>query len=273
VKTMKLNLITLSIFAGLASIGSAQGYFHDDFSSNSQLNYYGVDREAPQSVTTGTYFGKTAMNLHVWDDSAQTNSFYDFQGLQRYGDTGHTTGFQLPGVGTRLSMDIYLPSSWNGTTGGSNDKRGGDLWARYDDTTQPIGSDAYPTVGFYNEGDGAGLRIETFGTYSGITDSLPLSTGHVQLDGWNNLAMEFDGTSLKSYVNGTLVDIDSDPGWQNVTTLESGFVQGWRPLSWIGTTNNYDVTVTNFQAVPEPACFAVLGLGGLALIRRRRNKK
>ena len=268
---MKLNLFTLSIFAGLASIGSAQGYFSDDFSSPSQLNYYGVDREAPQSVTTGNYFGHSAMNLHVWDDSAQTQQFYDFQGMQRYGDVGHTTGFQLPAVGTRLSMDIYVPTSWNGTTGGSNDKRGGDLWARFDDTTQTIGNDAYPTVGFYNEGQGAGLGIETFDTYTGNINVFSLASANVQLDGWNNLAMEFDGTSLKSYVNGVLLHTDSDAGWANVATLESGFVQGWRPLSWIGTTNNYDVTVDNFQAVPEPASFAVLGLGGLMMIRRRKK--
>ena len=213
------------------------------------------------------------MNMHVWDDTLQINSFFDFQGLQRYGDTAHTTGFQLPAIGTRLSMDIFLPSSWNGTSGGSNDKRGGDLWARYDDTTIPDpGNDPYPTVGFYNEGDGLGLRIETYGGYSGIIDSINLAAGNVQLDAWNNLAMEFDGTSLKSYVNGNLIDIDGDPGYSNVATLEGAYVQGWRPISWLNTSNNYDVTVTNVQAVPEPATFAALGFGGLMMIRRRRSK-
>jgi hypothetical protein len=270
---MKINFITLTIFTGLASIGNAQGYFSDDFSSAGQLNNYGIDRESPQSYNTGTYFGHSALNMHVWDDSAQTNSFYDFQGLQRYGNSAHTTGFQLSAVGTRLSMDIYVPSSWNGTTSGSDDKRGGDLWARFDDTTQNVGNDAYPTVGFYNEGDGKGLAIETFDTFTGNISVTSLSTANVSLDGWNNLAMEFDGTSLNSYVNGILVHSDSDAGWANVASLEGAFVQGWRPLSWVGTTNNYDVTVDNLQAVPEPATFAVLGLGGLALIRRRRTNK
>ncbi len=44
---MKTHIFTISIIAGLASMGNAQGYFSDDFSSSSQLNYYGVDREAP----------------------------------------------------------------------------------------------------------------------------------------------------------------------------------------------------------------------------------
>lgn len=270
---MKINFITLTIIAGLASVGNAQGYFNDDYSSPTQLNYYGIDRESPQSYNTGSYFGHSALNMHIWDDSAQTNSFYNFQGLQRYGDTAHTTGFQLAAIGTRLSMDIYVPSSWNGTTGGSNDKRGGDLWARYDDTTQTIGNDAYPTVGFYNEGDGNGLAIETFDTYTGNIGVYSLALGNVTLDAWNNVAMEFDGTSLNSYVNGILIHSDNDAGWANVTTLEGGFVQGWRPTSWIGTGNNYDVTVDNLQTVPEPASFAVLGIGGLALLRRRKSKR
>ncbi len=192
--------------------------------------------------------------------------------MQRYGDTAHSTGFQLPAVGSRLSMDIYVPSSWNGTTLGSDDKRGGDLWARFDDTTQTVGNDAYPTIGLYNEGDGNGLNIETFDTYTGNISVYSLATGNVQLDGWNNLAMEFDGTSLKSYVNGVLVHSDNDAGWANVATLESGFIQGWRPLSWVGTTNSYDVVVDNFQAVPEPTSMAALGFGGLALLRKRRKK-
>ena len=257
----------------MASVGNAQGYFSDDFSSASQLNYYGVDREAPQSFTTGTYFGHSAAKLTVWDDSGQTDPFYDFQGMQRYGNTAHTASFGLPQVGTRLSMDIYVPSSWNGTSLGSDDKRGGDLWARYDDSTQTVGNDAYPTLGFYNEGDGNGLNIETYDTFTGQVSVIGLGVANVQLDGWNNLAMEFDGTSLNSYVNGVLVHSDSNAGWANVVGLEAGFVQGWRPLSWVGSSNTYDVVIDNFQAVPEPTSMAALGLGGLALLRKRRSKK
>jgi hypothetical protein len=62
---MKINFITLTIITGLASIGNAQGYFSDDFSSASQLDNYGVDRESPQSYNTGTYFGHSALNMHV----------------------------------------------------------------------------------------------------------------------------------------------------------------------------------------------------------------
>ena len=275
--TMKTNLITISIFAGLASLGNAQTLVHDDFSSSSQLDYYGTDRRAPQSVTTGTYFGKTAVDLHVFDESSAPDPFYDFQGIQRYADTAHTTGFGIPAGGSMLSLDFYIPSTWNGTTGGANDKRGGDLWARFHDTTSPsIGYDAYPTVGFYNEGDGKGLGVETFDTYTGNISVFSLSTlagigANVNLDGWNNVAMSFDGTKLNSYVNGVLIHSDNDPGWGNVVSLEAGFIQGWRPQSFLNTSNNYDVIATNMTAVPEPASIAALGLGGLILLRRRKK--
>ena len=93
----------------------------------------------------------------------------------------------------------------------------------------------------------------------------------VNLDGWTNVAMSFDGTKLNSYVNGVLIHSDNDPGWGNVVSLEAGFIQGWRPQSFLNTSNNYDVIATNMTAVPEPASIAALGLGGLILLRRRKK--
>jgi|SRR5579871_5826743 len=50
------------------------------------------------------------------------------------------------------------------------------------------------------------------------------------------------------------------------TTLD---VNGWETSAYI---NVDDISVTRVQT-PEPASMAVLGLGALALIRRRRNRK
>ncbi len=274
---MKLRFLALTAIACLPLAVNAQNFL-DDFSSASQLDYYGPDRSAPQSAVTGTYFGKTALNMTIWDNPTVTNSFYNFQGLQRYADVAHTTGFGITAEGSSLSMDIYIPSSWNATSGGTADRRGGDLWARFDDVNETIGNDAYPTLGFYNEGDGLGVGLEVFRPYTGNIEVFSLSTlstlgAAPQLDGWNSLKMKFINDSVEHYLNGVLVYTDTDAGWNNVATLDGAFIQGWRSTAMIGTGSTYDVVATNLSAVPEPASMTALAIGGLALMRRRKTSR
>ncbi|MEI7577191.1 MAG: PEP-CTERM sorting domain-containing protein [Armatimonadota bacterium] len=272
---MKFRSLAASALIGLPFIVNAQA-FSDDFSSAAQLSYYGPDRSAPQSAVTGTFFGKTALKMTIWDNPGVTDPFYNFQGLQRYADVAHTQGFGITAQNSNLSMDVYIPSSWNATTGGTADRRGGDLWARFDDVTQTVGNDAYPTLGFYNEGNGNGVGLEVFRPYTGNIEVFSLSAlttlgAAPQLNGWNNLRMRFVNNTVEHYLNNVLVYTDSDAGWNNVASLEGAFVQGWRSSAMIGSGSTYDVVATNLTAVPEPATMTALALGGLALLRRRKT--
>ena len=58
------------------------------------------------------------------------------------------------------------------------------------------------------------------------------------------------------------------------TTFEAGFLAFGGNGTTEGQGDPFDVRInTNLQPVPEPASMAVLGLGALALIRRKRSKK
>ena len=64
--------------------------------------------------------------------------------------------------------------------------------------------------------------------------------------------------------SGVLGDVDDLPGWQN--TLVGRFL--------IATVNgtNTDFVLDNVVAVPEPATAAVVGLGAVGLLLRRRKR-
>jgi hypothetical protein len=102
----------------------------------------------------------------------------------------------------------------------------------------------------YNAGDGANLW--TFG--AGMT-----------------FAQEGYGNSLADWVAG----IDTIDANSAVLGFSMGVGSGWGPFE--GAVDNLVVgfngseTTYNFEVVPEPGSIALLGLGGLALIRRRRR--
>lgn len=79
-----------------------------------------------------------------------------------------------------------------------------------------------------------------------------------------------DGTAANAslYLNGSLVTLSED----DFTWDES--------FEWIADDTNYivleqqrtdGITIDNFTVTPEPATLAILGLGGLGVLRRRRN--
>jgi hypothetical protein len=133
-----------------------------------------------------------------------------------------------------------------------------------------------PALGFSMSQQGSDpvrLQIQVFeaGTEVGVydtTDPLFEQITSVRLDvqttGFN------DGTAANAslYLNGSLVTLSDD----DFTWDES--------FEWIADDTNYivleqqrtdGITIDNFTVTPEPATLAILGLGGLGVLRRRRN--
>lgn len=72
--------------------------------------------------------------------------------------------------------------------------------------------------------------------------------------------------SVNVPVSATAFSVTIDQAFGNVDA--SKITKVWL---WVGGERGQDLAVTSFEAVPEPASMAALGLGALGLLRRRRK--
>jgi len=133
-------------------------------------------------------------------------------------------------------------------------------------------------VKFYDSTD----NIAPTGATTGIlVTSTAGNNGLVQTFGGGPLSVTFDAWV---WVLQGQVSIGVGNGSSTMGTATSAGINSWQHLSAINTTSPADhavifsvgpavyyVTSANVDLVPEPASFAVLGFGLLALARRRRK--
>jgi len=144
-----------------------------------------------------------------------------------------------------------------------------------------IGTDAGNQL--YFETNGAdGVGIFNNGTFGGGPDLSTNSVGAVDFNAWNHIALTLDSTNNQSvlYLNGVQTATSTWAAGEtfNILQLGSRFGEGVRasPNASIDEVRIYDETlnatqVAGLSTIPEPSSTALLGLGGLALILRRRK--
>lgn len=103
---------------------------------------------------------------------------------------------------------------------------------------------------------------------------------------WMHWALTYDGTSLRSYRNGTLMSTQAISGGPNMPSFAGGnaYLGGWLAgnSSFGGLIDDMVIfnsvenvasirAGTHLAMVPEPSAYALLGIGGLGLLLRRRR--
>ncbi|WP_309715106.1 PEP-CTERM sorting domain-containing protein [Armatimonas sp.] len=232
------NKISLTLVAGLALSGSAQAQiaYSNDFETTTGGFTAGALVSHPNTANPA---GATSQFLGLFSDNSSTS--LTLSGL-------------VPGDLYDLTLDLLVRGSWDG----NNSSVGPDVWrvtaaggplvdttfSNVSGSNQSFSSNGYIGVASYAPGtDAEFINTDVYGIYDGYA--------LYKFDGVSNPQLEFTAAS------GTVI---LDFAGQNL--------QGVPDESW--AIDNVVVSRRG-NVIPEPGTLALVGLGALALLRRRRK--
>lgn len=251
----RLTPVTLVLLT-VMPLCSAQGHslILDDYSDASVMDYYLVDRpDANKSVEL--FDGDYRFKL----EPLQTGNTSSYHGFRRSMSTEENMHYNVP-TGSRLSTDFYAP--------GASTQANFGFWAQVGGPGGP----AWPIVHYYNDGTGAKFRAWDYtddGSSANWTDIvLPEGFEH---EAWHMLTFTLGQTDYTWELDGEPLFVDPVAGLFGTNLIETAIFMADKNYHAPGSNN--PVYFDNFTlSVPEPAAAALLGLGAVLLVlRRRRN--
>ncbi len=220
-----------------------------------------TDRYAPAAFTSPESFGgRNGVLLHsiAAADGANnrpgsfSSAFYNTQGRK----------YDLPAATTSMSIDLYVPGSWENTG-----RRMAGFWGTAFDAGDAIS--AFPIIEFTS--DGIGARFRGFDVITGLWIDMGLPSGF-SYDEWYTLGIELDGGNVVYTVGDLTASIASNGS----TYIGNTILQGHNTEAGV----SYDIHWDNLQSpsaaaaeVPEPASLALWGLMGAAGLAGWRKRK
>lgn len=248
-----INKTIMGAFAmALGAVSSAQSFTFDAPVALSNTQAPGVwytDRYAPAGFTSPVNFmGDNRLKQSIASADAQTpgNQFYNTQGRK----------YDLAPTQTHMSIDLFIPSDW-GTSG----RRMAGFWGTAFDNVNAVSG--FPIIEFTSntDVDGTGARFRGWDDANGWV-SMGLPTGFTY-DTFYTLDIQLSGGNFVYTVGDATASVSS----LGTESIGNVILQGHNTNAGV----DYDIYWDNFQAVPEPASMAVIGIGVLALARKRRK--
>lgn len=252
----------IKIYGGLMAVAvsaaaNAQSFTFDSpvtLSSSQAAGTWYTDRYAPAGFTAPVSFlgdNRLKQTISSADSAANrpssfSGAFYNTQGRK----------YDLNPQVTHMSIDLYIPSDW-----GSNGERGAGFWGTAFNPSNAVS--AYPIIEFTSNSDEAsGARFRAWDSNTGwVSMGLPTGFSYNQ---FYTLDIALTGSQFVY----TVGDLSTSVGANGSTSIGNVILQGYNSTSG----RDYDIYWDNFQAVPEPTSMAAIGMGILALARKRRKK-